>query len=129
MLFLAVGLSGRPSVVPLALVALGAEYLAAWGASGAGVDGRAPVYGGALLLVAELAYWSLETDAPTVDDPAVRTRRLGSVAALAGSGAAVGALLVGLSAVRIGSGIGTDALGVAAAAAAFVAIVALALRR
>lgn len=128
-LLLVAGLGRRPAFVPLTLVALGTEYVVAWGARGGGVDGRAPIYGGALLLAAELAYWSVETDAPTADDPGVRARRMSSILTLAGAGAAVGALLVGLTAVPISGGLGTDAVGVVAAGAAFVALAALARRR
>src|SRR5262249_46495523 len=45
-----------PSLLPWPLVVLGGVY--AWTLGGGAVDQWAPVYAGAFLVVAELAYWS-----------------------------------------------------------------------
>ena len=58
MLLLSLALvTGRSAPIPLALVVLGAVYAIPAGERAL----WAPVYGGGLLLCAELAYWSLES--------------------------------------------------------------------
>ncbi len=54
----------------------------------------APIYGGALLLIAELAYWSLDERAPGRIEPGTATPRLLGILAAAGTGVAAAALVL-----------------------------------
>ena len=95
---------------------LAAEYAAALAARGAAdVDAAAPLVGAGLLVVAELAYWSLELRGPGYEESRVVARRLGALAALAFLSIVLGAFVVVLTAAPLGGGLAWDAVGVAAA--------------
>jgi hypothetical protein len=119
----------RPSGVAWALVLLAGEY---GGALAAGedtsVDAAAPLYAGGLLVLAELAYWSLELRGRGREERRVAVRRLTAVTALAICSVVVGAVVVVVTAVPLGGGLVWDAVGVAAAVGTL-AIVALLARR
>jgi len=124
---LAVGLAlRRPFVVPLAVLALGGGYATALGIDGGPLDGRAPVVAAALLVVAELGYWSLELRDAVADEAGAHLRRIGLLSALALGTLAVGSGL--LAVVDAGGGVRFEALGAVAAVAAL-AIVVVATRR
>jgi len=82
------------SLFPWPLVILAALY--AWTLGGGEVDQWSPVYAGAFLAVAELAYWSAELRGRAEDSERLTERRTGLIAVLAllGVAAAVGALVV-----------------------------------
>ena len=61
---------------------LGAEYVAILGVEADALDTQAPLVAGALLAVAELAYWSLELRAPVVDEAGTYLRRIALLATL-----------------------------------------------
>ena len=80
---LAGGLVLRLAVtVPVAIAILGAEYVAILGFEADALDTRAPLVAGALLAVAELAYWSLELRGPVVDEAGTYLRRIALLATL-----------------------------------------------
>jgi len=80
---------GRAAPVSVALLLLGAMYVAPEGDRAI----PAPIYGGALLLVAELAFWSLDERTPgRVGGPA--TPRLLGIVAVVATGVAAGALVL-----------------------------------
>lgn len=98
---------------------LGAEYALLLSVDDLPLDRRAPVVAAALLLVAELAYWSLERRSAVTGEPGTVGRRLSVLALLALGSMLVGQLL--LAAVVLGGrgGIAIEALGAAAALGAF----------
>ena len=80
---LAAGLALSLAVtVPVAIVLLGAEYVAILGVEADVLDTHAPLVAGALLAVAELAYWSLELRTPVVDEAGTYLRRIALLATL-----------------------------------------------
>lgn len=118
----------RPVAVPLAVLALGGGYATLLGVEGGALDGRAPVVGAALFLVAELAYWSLELREAVADEAGAYGRRVALLAVLVLGALAVGVGLVALVDAGGDRGLGLDLLGAAAAVAAL-ALVALSTRR
>jgi hypothetical protein len=92
------------------------------------LDSWTPVSAGALLLAAELAWWSIEPRVPAWAQPGLASRRLAAV--LLGCGAASlvsGAVLV-VSGAQVGGGFAMELVGVLAATAAL-AVVAWVTRR
>ena len=127
-LLLAAALLGAwPSVIPGSLVAPAAAYAAelALRDDGATVDAAAPLYGAGLLLLAELAYWSVELRGPQREERRLVLRRAGALTGLALGSIILGALVVTITAVPLGGGVVWNAVGVAAAAAALALIVRL----
>lgn len=109
-------LRGFPSGIAWALVLLAVEYAASLAVADAEtVDAAAPLVAAGLLVLAELAYWSLELRGPGREETLV-LRRLSALAALAVASIGLGALLVALTAAPLGGGLLWDAGGVAAAA-------------
>ena len=126
---LAAGLALRlPVTVPVAIAILGAEYVAILGFEADALDTRAPLVAGALLAVAELAYWSLELRGPVVDEAGTYLRRIALLATLVVSFVGVGVIMLALVEVVEAGGIAVDILGAAAAFGAL-GLVALAARR
>lgn len=113
-----------PSLIPWPLVVLGGVY--AWTLGGGSIDQWAPVYAGGLLAVAELAYWSVEVRGRAQDAERLTERRASLIATLALVAVAAGGLVLAATALRIGGGVATDLLGVAAAVAALAVVAALA---
>ena len=102
---------GRPGAVPFALLLLGAVYALP----------AVPVYGSALLVAGELAYWSLDERLRERAHPGVEVPRLLGVLA-------VGAAAIPVSALALVAGdadIPRSPAGTAAGAAAVVACAAL----
>ena len=126
---LAAGLALRlPVTIPLAIALLGAEYVAILGFEADALDARAPLVAGALLAIAELAYWSLELRGPVVDEAGTYLRRIALLATLVVSVVCVGAMMLALVEVVDAGGVAVDILGAAAAIGAL-ALLALAARR
>jgi hypothetical protein len=117
-----------PSLVPGALVLLGAAYATQLAVDDAPLDARAPLFAAGLLVTAELAYWSLEEREDVQADPGDALRRAGFVALLALGMLAVGAALLAVTDAMRAGGLAVDLLGAAAAAAVLVVVV-LAARR
>jgi hypothetical protein len=127
-LLLVVGLAAaRPSLIPWPLVLLAAEY--AWSVGGGPIDQWAPLVAGALLVIAELSYWSLELRGSSPDGNRLTERRAGLIAALGIGAVALGGLVLAATAIRLGTGIAADLIGVAAAVAALAVVATLARSR
>ena len=125
MLLLAVALAvPATSLFPWPLVLLAALY--AWTLGGGLVDQWSPVYAGAFLAVAELAYWSAELRGRAQDPEQLTERRVALIAVLALLAVGCGGLVLAATSLDIGSGVAVDLLGVAAAVAALVVVARLA---
>jgi hypothetical protein len=113
-----------PSLVPWPLVVLAGVY--AWTLGSGAVDEWAPFYAGAFLAVAELAYWSVELRGRAQDAERLTERRIALITTLALLAVGAGALVLAATSLPIGSGVGTDALGVVAAVVALAIVAGLA---
>jgi hypothetical protein len=100
-----VALLGAQQAVRLAL---GSDALDAW----------APLVGGLLLLVAELAWWSIERRVPAWAQPGVAARRLAGVLFTCAVASMVAALVVLAAGAPLTGGVSLELVGVLAAAAA-----------
>ena len=126
---LAAGLALTISVtIPAAIAVLGAEYVAILAFETDVLHTQAPLVAGALLAVAELAYWSLELRTPVVDEAGTYLRRIALLATLVVGIVVVGAVMLTLVEVVAAGGIAVDILGATAALGAL-ALLALAARR
>jgi len=115
LLLLAIGVAFRlPLFVPWAVAFAGADYVLTR-TGGDVVDGWAAVAGAALLLSAELGFWSATDDPPLRVERPVAVRRAVTIAALVLTGLLVGFLLLGAAAITASSGVVVAAAGVAAA--------------
>ena len=121
LLFLAL-LAGRAVPVTVVLVLLGAIYVVPDGDRAI----PAPIYGAALLLVAELAFWSLDERAPGRVEPGTATPRLLATLAVAVTGAAAGALVLLAAESDVARSSAMTAAGVAAILASIAVLAALA---
>ena len=122
-LVLTVGLVLRwASMIPPALVLLGGGYALFLAVEDVPIDLRAAAIAAALLLTAELAYWSLELRADVTDEPGSYWRRV-ALLALLGVGAM--ALSGGLLALVDVAGRGGLAIETAGAVAALGALLVL----
>jgi hypothetical protein len=117
-----------PIAVPVAIALLGSEYVAILGFEMDALDTRAPLVAGALIAVAELAYWSLELRGGVVDEEGTYLRRIALLATLVLGVVGLGAGVLALVEAFAADGIAVDILGAGAALGA-VALVALAARR
>ena len=116
---LAAGLALSLAVtVPVAIALLGTEYVAILGFETDVLDTRAPLVAGALLAVAELAYWSLEQRTAVGEEAGLQLRRALSVLATTFGSAALAAILLAATSVPLGGSVTWDAFGLAAAAGA-----------
>jgi hypothetical protein len=102
-------LAGRPAPVSVALLLLGAIYVVPEGDRAI----PAPIYGGALLLIAELAFWSLDEHLPGRVEPGTAMPRLLAILGVVLIGVAAAALVllasesdVARSPVRTAAGVG-----------------------
>lgn len=126
LVLLAVALA-RAGLVAPGLVALLAGYATSLVArDSAALDAAAPLVGGALLVVAELAYWSVELRGKEPEDRAVVVRRVATLAALTAGAIGLGAAVLAATAFPLGGGLVWNVVGVAAAVAALALIAGLA---
>ena len=107
----------RTAPIPLALLLLGVMYALPDGDRAV----PAPVYGGALLLTAELAYWSLDEHLLQRVEPGLLARRLVAILAVVAAAILAGAVVLAAS----DAGVARSAAVTAAGAAAVVACAAL----
>jgi hypothetical protein len=124
----ALALPGRwPSLFPLGLAAVGGSYGTFLSLRGGDVDAGAPAVAAALLVAAELGFWSLE--GASARYPAAATaRRVGGIALGAVATALVGSLILAATS-GVSGGVGLEAAGVGAAVLTLAAIAVLASRR
>jgi hypothetical protein len=113
-----------PFAIPWAVLLAGAGYVIAR-VHHSVADGWAALVGAALLLAAELAAWSIASDARVHEERAVAVRQSSTVAALVIGAALVSFLLVGAAAVSATAGLLLTGLGVAAALGAITVILRL----
>jgi hypothetical protein len=126
---LAVGLLLRtPTTVPAAIVLLGGEYALTLSVEDASLDARAAVVAAGLLVVAELAFWSLELRAEITDEPGSYFRRLAVLALLALGALALSGALIAIDDLAGRGGLGIEVAGAVAAVGAFVLLWSLARR-
>jgi hypothetical protein len=121
---------GSASGVAWTLALLAGEYALALtlGEREDGVDAAAPFYAAGLLLLAELAYWSIELRVPGRTDRALTLRRLAALGGLGVASIAVGTFVVAATAVSLSTGLVWDAIGAAAAVATLAILARLAQR-
>lgn len=124
-LLLGLGLVLRwPATVPWSVLTVALGYVVARGGREA-VDGWAAAVGAALLLAAELAYWSIDHDARIQAEPALATRRALTRGALLSVSLVVDVLLLGTAAIAASAGVLLAAVGVAAAVASVAVVLRL----
>ena len=122
---LALGLVARSgSFIGWGLAALGGEYGFLFVAEGGALDELTPVYAGAFVLVAELAFWSIERRVSAWSEPTLVERRLARLAATCLGSAGVAALVIVAAAASSGGGLALEGIGVVAAIGA-IALVAV----
>ena len=127
MLALLVALAARlPTLVPVAVALAGAQYGVMLLVRDGATDALSPAYSAGLLLLAELAYWSLEPDVP--GERGLAARRAGLVAAATLASAGIGAVVLSVAELAAEGGVLLEAAGVAAATAVLVLVVLLARR-
>jgi hypothetical protein len=119
----------RPGLVAPSVVLVAAGYAGALLVRDAEqLDPAAPLVACALLLLAELAYWSIELAQTARAEGRVLARRAGAVLALAAASLALGAGVLAVTELPFGGGLAWNLVGLAAAAAAVTLIVAAAAR-
>ena len=99
-------------VVPVAVLLVGAGFAVVLARHEVVLTAAAPLFGGGLLLAAELADWSLELRRPAHEPGPVHRRHLAWLLAVAGLGVGLGVVLTLATAVRA-AGTVAAALGVA----------------
>lgn len=102
------------ALVAPALALLGAEYAGLFLVRGDTLDVRAPLYGAAFLVVAELAFAALELRAGA-SEPGLVARRAAALVGTAAAGVVVGLAVLAAAAVPLDGGLGLEAVGIAAA--------------
>jgi hypothetical protein len=128
-LVLAAGLLLRtPTAVPAAIVLLGGEYALVLSLEDYSLDTRAAIAAAGLLVVAELAYWSLELRAEITDEPGSYARRLAVLAVLALGALVLSGGLLAVVDLAGRKGLAVEIAGAAAALGAFVLLWSLARR-
>jgi hypothetical protein len=110
-----------PALVAPALALLGAEYACLFLVRGDTLDARAPLYGAAFLVVAELSFAALELRAGT-PEPGLVPRRVAVLVAAAAGGVLVGMVVLAAAATPLDGGLALEAVGVAAAVALVAAL-------
>jgi hypothetical protein len=115
-----------PSLVPVAVALVGGLYAAELAIADAPLDPATPVLAVALLLMAELAYWSLDERYRAPRDPGEGLRRVAFLALLGIVAALVAAVLLALVDEVRAHSLAFDVVGAIAAAAALLAVVVLA---
>jgi hypothetical protein len=116
-----------PTLIAPALGLLGAEYAAFFGLRGNTIDVRAPLYGAAFLLVAELAFATLELRTGKPETGLV-ARRVAILLIVALGGILAGALVLAAAAAPLDGGVALEAVGLVAAVGLLVGLGRVAVR-
>jgi hypothetical protein len=101
---------------------LGAQQATRLALGPEGVDEATPLAAGALLLVAELAWWSIEPRIPAWAQPSVAAWRVVTVASACVAGTAVSAVVVVAAGAPVGGGTLLELAGVVAAVTALAVV-------
>jgi hypothetical protein len=126
LMFLASGLGARSGLaVGWGLAALGGEYAVLFAAHGPALDEQTPVYAGAFVFVAELAFWSIERRVPAWSEPGLVERRLAYLGGVSAGAAFIAALVLVVASASGGGGVALEAIGVAATIGALAVVAAL----
>jgi hypothetical protein len=130
LLVLSAGLASRWSAaLAVGVALLGAEQAVRLALGPEALDAWTPLYAGALLLAAELAWWSLEPRVPAWSEPGTGVWRAATVILTCLGGCVVSALVVVASGAPLHGGVGLELVGVLAAAAALAVVAAVARTR
>jgi hypothetical protein len=116
-----------PPLITAGLALLGAEYAVLFVLRGDTIDIRAPLYGAALLVIAELAFAAVELRAGRAE-PALAARRAATLVLVAVGAVVVGLVVLAAAATPLDGGVGLEAVGVAAAVVLLVALGRVAVR-
>jgi hypothetical protein len=126
---LAAGLAARWSgALTVGIALLGTQQAVRLALGHDALDEWAPLLGAALLLCAELAWWSIEPRIPAWSQPGLALRRVATILALCLVGAGLGAVLLVAAGSSLSGGVPLELAGVVAATGA-VAVVAYVARR
>ncbi|HEV8602421.1 MAG TPA: hypothetical protein VGQ68_03395 [Gaiellaceae bacterium] len=126
LVLLAAGLTlGWASPTGWGLGALGGQYGVLFAAEGRSLDELTPLYAAGLILVAELAYWSLEPRVPAGTESGLLVRRLAHLTGVCVAAATLAALVLVAAAAGGGGGLALEVLGAAAAVGALGLVAAL----
>ena len=93
------------------------------------LDSWTPLLAGGLLLVAELAWWSLEPRVPAWSQPGLAARRVGTVLLACAGASVVSAVVLVAAGVPLSGGFGLELAGVVAATGALAVVACLARSR
>lgn len=130
LLALCAGLAVRwGAAVAFAVALLGAEQAVRLARGPEALDPWTPLYAAAFLLVAELAWWSLEHRVPAWAERGMALRRLVTVLLACAGGSVAAALVVIAAGVPIHGGFGLELAGVLAATGALAVVAAVARSR
>ena len=116
-----------PPLIAPGLALLGAEYAVLFVVRGDTIDVRAPLYGAAFLVTAELAFGAVELRAGRAE-PVLAARRAATLVLLALGSVAIGLVVLAASATPLEGGVGLEAVGVAAAVGLLVTLGGVAVR-
>ena len=114
-------------LITAGLALLGAAYAVLFVLRGETIDVRAPLYGAALLIVAELAFASVELRAGAAE-PALAARRAATLVLVAAGAVVTGLVVLAAASTPLDGGVGLEAVGVAAAVLLLVALGRVAVR-
>jgi hypothetical protein len=125
-LVVALALRFPPLIAP-GFALLGIEYALLFALRGNTIDVRAPLYGAAFLVTAELAFGAVALRAGR-PEPALAARRAATLVLLALGSIVVGLVVLAAASAPLEGGVGLEAVGVAAAVALLVALGRVAVR-
>jgi hypothetical protein len=117
--------TGESLLLPCAIGALGCEWIVSLYVRYETDSVATAVYGAALLLVAELAYWSLELRTPSRDEGRLAIRRATAIAVLVAASFAVGLAAASLSQTSITGSLALLTVGLGALVATLVIVAVL----
>lgn len=116
-----------PPLITAGLALLGGEYAVLFVIRGDTVDVRAPLYGAAFLITAELAFATIERRAGK-PEPMLAARRAAALVLVALGGVVTGLIVLAAAATPLDGGVALEAVGVAAAVGLLVALGRVAVR-
>ncbi|MGE5273083.1 MAG: hypothetical protein ACM3QU_04820 [Verrucomicrobiota bacterium] len=116
-----------PPLIAPGLALLGAEYAVLVFVRGDTIDVRAPLYGAAFLVTAELAFGAVELRAGA-PEPMLAARRAAMLVLVALGSIVTGLIVLAAASTPLEGGVGLEAVGVAAAVALLVALGRVAVR-
>jgi hypothetical protein len=116
------------SVVPFAVALLAGGYALLLAVEDAPLDLRAALLASVLLVVAELAYWSLELRAEVTDESGTYSRRVAVLSGLAVGALALAGALLAVVDLAAREGLAIEIAGAIAALAALLLVLTLARR-